>query len=79
MSETTIRKMPPRRCDTCGEEPMPGPTFVDGRIGSGSWANMCEPCHVSHGRGMGLGVGQRYETATGDKAEDQENRKGVRA
>lgn len=25
------------------------------------WGNVCQPCFKEHGRGLGIGLGQRYE------------------
>jgi hypothetical protein len=47
-------------CDIC-KEPI-GSTFVDGATILGPWANMCFPkCFGKYGRGIGQGVGQKYQ------------------
>lgn len=35
--------------------------FVDGKTVNGPWAYMCVSCHKVHGRGFGLGKGQKYQ------------------
>lgn len=40
------------------------PAMFDGRTRMGPWANMCEPCFIVDGVGLGLGIGQRLVTAT---------------
>lgn len=60
--ETTRKRWmgtPPATCDVCNA-PTNG-VFIDGRMRGGSWANMCETCHKSHGAGLGTGKGQKYE------------------
>lgn len=39
------------------------PAHYDGKTKSGPWANMCHPCFVEHGVGLGLGQGQKLEVA----------------
>ncbi len=51
---------PPHACDVCGTAIAPSRDFVDGRTKYGPWANMCLACHKTHGRGLGVGLGQRY-------------------
>lgn len=69
----------PMRCDICNR-PMEecrdpvnpsseGKTFIDGRTVMGPWANMGEGCFAIVGTGIGLGKGQRYDLATGQKLE----------
>jgi hypothetical protein len=36
------------------------PALYDGRTKRGPWAAMCESCFVTHGVGLGTGLGQRY-------------------
>jgi hypothetical protein len=48
----------PQECDICLE--LIVDDFVDGETKSGPWANMCPLCHAKHGRGLGIGKGQRY-------------------
>lgn len=38
--------------------------FIDGATKFGPWANMCPACFGKNGRGLGMGVGQRYKKAT---------------
>lgn len=56
-----------KACDLC-KRPV-GASYVDGRTRSGYWADMCLPCHRVQGVGLGLGKGQRYDTATRVKLE----------
>ena len=48
----------PKECDIC-HTPIVD-TFVDGKTVYGPWANMCIPCHIDVGCGLGTGRGQRY-------------------
>jgi hypothetical protein len=52
-----IGRVPPV-CQLCGRA-LPT-TFVDGATAHG-WAFMDLACHATHGRGLGIGLGQRYE------------------
>lgn len=47
------------RCDICGEEFKD--EFTNGKTAMGPWANMCPPCYKRHGRGIGTGLGQKYQ------------------
>lgn len=49
---------PPEMCDLCGRTIQND--FVDGRIKSGHWANMCFRCYEENGVGLGTGKGQHY-------------------
>lgn len=55
-----VTKLP--TCDFCA---LNGDTTVpaqyDGATRQGPWANMCVTHFTLYGRGLGLGVGQRYE------------------
>lgn len=55
----------PARCDGCDE--MLEGTFIDGKTIFGHWAIMCENCHTTHGVGLGIGKGQRYNLKTLEK------------
>ena len=47
-------------CDFC--QNAPSSAFVDGATSQGPWANMCWPsCYLKYGRGIGPGLGQKYE------------------
>jgi hypothetical protein len=48
----------PDNCDLCQREITS--TFIDGWTAFG-WACMCESCHQSHGKGLGIGKGQLYK------------------
>lgn len=52
----------PVKCDGC-DNILEG-TFIDGRTIFGPWAIMCEDCHTTHGVGLGIGKGQRYDLET---------------
>ena len=53
-------------CDLCNELHE---WFVDGKTLVGLWAIMC-PLHFdTYGIGLGLGKGQKYDTATLEKIE----------
>lgn len=43
--------------------------FIDGATRFGPWAIMDPKCHKKHGRGLGLGFGQRYDLNTLEKLE----------
>jgi len=47
-----------KSCDICHKSNLM--VFVDGKTKMGPWANMCADCYDSHGRGVGLGLGQVY-------------------
>lgn len=55
----------PERCDGC-DDILEG-TFIDGKTVFGPWATMCENCHTTHGVGLGLGKGQKYDLKTLEK------------
>ena len=49
-------------CDICRfveSRIHPSRALFDGATHAGPWANMCYPHFTSHGRGLGLGIGQR--------------------
>jgi hypothetical protein len=46
-------------CDMCGERLLS--IFIDGRTRHGPWGILCPPCHTTHGVGLGVGRGQRYQ------------------
>ena len=52
-------------CDICGTRfgfpPVASPVMFDAALKSGPWANVCEPCFNLDGKGLGTGLGQRYE------------------
>ena len=54
---------PPKQCELC--EGKITEIFIDGRTQFGSWANMCESCHVEHGGRLGEGFGQKYQLTEG--------------
>jgi len=43
-------------CNFCGRV-----AIYDGRTKEGPWAYMCERCFPVHGKGLGLGKGQKLE------------------
>jgi hypothetical protein len=49
----------PKHCDIC-KSPIDN-VFIDGAIITGAWANMDEKCYNVFGRGLGTGLGQKYE------------------
>jgi len=55
---TVTHANPPASCDLCGSPIID--EFVDGVTKMGPWANMDLVCFNIHGRGLGLGIGQRY-------------------
>jgi len=57
----------PVACDFCGG-PL-GTEFIDGATIMGPWAIMCPMCHRDKGTGLGVGRGQKYNTATLEKVE----------
>lgn len=57
----------PEICDGCGDI-LEG-IFIDGKTIFGQWAIMCENCHTTHGVGLGIGLGQKYDLGTLEKIE----------
>ena len=55
----------PEQCDLCARLLID--TFIDGRTDMGAWAFMCPSCHASHGYGLGIGKGQKYQKQTDGK------------
>lgn len=53
----------PTECDLCSGALKKAGAYVDGAIKSGGWANMCLPCFVKHGAGLGWGKAQLYQLA----------------
>jgi hypothetical protein len=48
-------------CDACGGSFESRGLFIDGALnGQIGWANMCAPCFLNKGTGVGWGVGQLY-------------------
>ena len=56
-------------CDFCQCDVTTKPYFVDGTTRQGPWACMCPDCFTLHGRGLGTGVGQKYNGRTMEKME----------
>jgi hypothetical protein len=54
----------PTRCDICNQRLIS--YFIDGAT-RGPWALMCGTCHKIHGRGLGLGLGQKYDLESLEK------------
>ncbi len=50
---------PPSNCDICGAEITD--IFIDGATRMGPWGCLCEECHKSHGKGLGIGRGQKFQ------------------
>lgn len=50
------------KCDLCRIPVEQSGLYVDGSVKhfGGMWANMCFPCFLERGRGLGWGVGQLY-------------------
>lgn len=51
-------------CDICKNDLDRFSTFYDGRMMRGRWALMCLECWQYYGMGIGLGVGQEYDSTT---------------
>jgi len=45
-------------CDLCGADV--DDVFVEGDTLMGEWANMCQDCYSSQGKGIGWGIGALY-------------------
>ena len=55
-------------CDICKTELKNEESFYDAETDfGGQWALMCDKCFTQHGKGLGLGVGQKYDTKTRKK------------
>lgn len=54
---------PPKTCQVCGD--LIKGEVIDGRTLLGAWAYMCPKCHSRIGKGIGVGIGQRYENIEG--------------
>lgn len=52
----------PEVCDMCKSKF--GKHFYDAATIYGPWANLCEPCFDTFGKGLGIGLGQKYVTKT---------------
>ena len=48
-------------CPFCKKDLIKLDYFIDGATTQGPWALMCKPCHIDHGVGLGLGLGQMYK------------------
>ncbi len=46
-------------CQIC-RGPFNG-VMYDSRTIVGQWGNICQGCFITHGTGLGTGLGQRYE------------------
>jgi hypothetical protein len=57
----------PEKCDICHRHLTF--FFVDGKTKWGPWGIMCVHCHREHGRGLGIGSGQKYNIDTLEKVE----------
>lgn len=54
-------------CEMCGN--LVGKVWYDAKIGDGGWAKLCHECYKDYGTGLGMGKGQKFDTATGKKLE----------
>jgi hypothetical protein len=55
-------------CQVCNGSLFAYDTFYDGSTRpAGQWAWMCRACWQGYGRGVGLGVGQEYDSKTREK------------
>ena len=57
-------------CNICGRDATQYDHFIDGKTVHGPWALMCLECFQEHGIGLGLGIGQKYDSKTLEKIED---------
>lgn len=55
------------KCDICKSEM--GEFFYDFATVMGPWALGCEACFRKYGRGLGTGLGQKYNTETREKVD----------
>ena len=55
-------------CDICGKRFGQGedasPVMYDANLKGGPWGNVCEADFKLYGKGLGTGLGQRYELQT---------------
>jgi len=56
-----------KQCDLCKGDLRKYDTFYDGRTFRRSWAWMCRECWQLEGVGVGLGLGQEYDSKTNEK------------
>jgi len=68
---------PIKNCDFCGENLKKSPWFVDGATDQGPWACMCPICFDDHGKGLGMGMGQKFDSRTGRKLEGSINKAAI--
>lgn len=54
----------PAKCNVCRCDLTKCKYFVDGKTRMGPWGLLCPECHASHGSGLGIGLGQRYNSKT---------------
>ena len=54
---------PPTECDLC-QTPITT-IFIDGKTTYGPWGIMCPHCYKTYGKGLGGGLGQKYELQDG--------------
>ena len=59
----------PDACEVCGGDWLRQKYFYDAATKLGQWAIMCGACHKQHGRGLGTGLGQKYDRKTLEKVE----------
>lgn len=55
-----------QKCDVCQQSLKSGITFYDSSTANG-WAWLCRLCFSVHGRGLGTGIGQEYDSKTNEK------------
>jgi hypothetical protein len=51
----------PEKCDLCYRSFATMQIMYDAQTTLGAWANLCQTCFNRYGKGIGLGVGQRYQ------------------
>jgi len=71
---------PPSKCDVC--KAKIGKTFYDASLRGMGWGNVCPSCFKMHGKGLGVGLGQKYnknEEGKYEKEVQQEPKKKLSA
>lgn len=54
-------------CQFCKNDLRKYDTFYDGNTNSGHWTWMCRECWKFNGLGIGIGIGQEYDSKTNEK------------
>lgn len=55
------------KCEVCQGSLFQGKVFYDAKTHSGQWGWLCRTCFLAYCKGVGVGLGQEYDSKTKEK------------